>query len=77
MNTFAERIANLSHERLKLLALRLREQLEQSENSRTEPIAIIGLGCRFPGAPNPEAFWELLREGRDAISTIPAERFDC
>ncbi|CAM5362413.1 Acyltransferase domain-containing protein (Fragment) OS=Streptomyces tendae OX=1932 GN=GUR47_00005 PE=4 SV=1 [Streptomyces tendae] len=32
-----------------------------------EPIAIIGLSCRFPGAENGEAFWDLLREGRDAV----------
>ncbi|MEU9521734.1 amino acid adenylation domain-containing protein, partial [Streptomyces sp. NPDC048224] len=32
-----------------------------------EPIAIIGLSCRFPGAENSEAFWDLLREGRDAV----------
>ena len=34
-----------------------------------EPIAIIGIGCRLPGGANsPEAFWELLRQGRDAIA---------
>lgn len=31
-------------------------------------IAIIGIGCRFPGAKNPEQFWQLLREGKDAIT---------
>jgi acyl-CoA synthetase (AMP-forming)/AMP-acid ligase II/3-oxoacyl-(acyl-carrier-protein) synthase/acyl carrier protein len=36
------------------------------ENSRD--IAIIGMGCRFPGALNPEEFWRLLREGRDAVA---------
>src|SRR3954469_23204242 len=40
-----------------------------------EPIAIVGLGCRFPGAPNPSAFWELLVNGADAIAEIPADRF--
>lgn len=40
-----------------------------------EPIAIIGVGCRFPGAKNPEAFWQLLREGRDAIREVPPERW--
>jgi amino acid adenylation domain-containing protein len=42
----------------------------------TEPIAIIGIGCRFPGAHGPEAFWELLRTGVDAITEVPPERFD-
>ena len=41
----------------------------------TEPIAIIGMGCRFPGAPNLEAFWQLLRDGVDAISEIPTDRW--
>ncbi|HEY9405602.1 MAG TPA: type I polyketide synthase, partial [Pyrinomonadaceae bacterium] len=41
-----------------------------------EPIAIIGLGCRFPGAKNPAAFWELLRNGVDAVTEIPADRWD-
>ncbi|HWA08530.1 MAG TPA: type I polyketide synthase [Opitutaceae bacterium] len=39
-------------------------------------IAVIGLGCRFPGADSPEAFWQLLREGRDAITRVPAGRWD-
>src|SRR5215510_12437004 len=40
-----------------------------------EPIAIIGLGCRFPGADNPQAFWRLLRDGVDAITEVPADRW--
>ncbi|MEH2080432.1 MAG: polyketide synthase, partial [Nostoc sp.] len=41
-----------------------------------EPIAIIGIGCRFPGANNPESFWQLLRNGVDAITEVPKERWD-
>lgn len=41
-----------------------------------EPIAIVGLGCRFPGAPNPTAFWELLARGGDAVQAIPPNRWD-
>lgn len=50
----------------------------QSEPDRlqTQPIAIIGLGCRFPGAKDPAAFWQLLRDGVDAITEVPADRFD-
>ena len=41
-----------------------------------EPVAIIGLGCRLPGAPDPEAFWRLLCEGGDAITEVPTGRWD-
>jgi malonyl CoA-acyl carrier protein transacylase len=41
-----------------------------------EPVAIIGIGCRFPGANNPDAFWQLLRNGIDAISEVPVDRWD-
>ncbi|WP_020494993.1 type I polyketide synthase [Sciscionella marina] len=41
-----------------------------------DAIAVIGVGCRFPGAANgPEAFWELLRSGTDAVSTVPRGRW--
>ncbi|SOX55080.1 polyketide synthase family protein [Mycobacterium ahvazicum] len=41
-----------------------------------EPIAIVAVSCRFPGAPDPEAFWELLSSGVDAIREVPEDRFD-
>ncbi|MFH5924951.1 type I polyketide synthase [Roseomonas xinghualingensis] len=40
------------------------------------PIAIVGAACRFPAAPDLDAFWSLLVEGRDAVSTLPADRFN-
>lgn len=51
MSEFSERIANLSPKRLALLALELQSKLESMEKVSQEPIAVIGLGCRFPGAP--------------------------
>jgi acyl transferase domain-containing protein len=41
-----------------------------------EPIAIIGIGCRFPNANNPESFWKLLHDGIDAIVPVPQDRWD-
>jgi acyl transferase domain-containing protein/SAM-dependent methyltransferase len=41
-----------------------------------EPIAIIGIGCRFPNANNPESFWKLLHNGIDAIAQVPKDRWD-
>ncbi|MGV2915975.1 type I polyketide synthase, partial [Streptomyces alfalfae] len=39
-----------------------------------EPVAVVGIGCRFPGGPDPAAFWRLLSEGRDAVGPVPAVR---
>ncbi len=45
------------------------------EQQPAEPIALVGIGCRFPGADGPEAYWRLLREGRDAITEVPTGRW--
>jgi acyl transferase domain-containing protein/acyl carrier protein len=41
-----------------------------------EPIAIVAVACRFPGSPDPEAYWDVLSGGVDAIREIPHDRFD-
>ncbi len=41
-----------------------------------DPIAIIGIGCRYPGADGPDAFWRMLRDGVDAVGEVPPGRFD-
>ncbi|MDI1312863.1 type I polyketide synthase [Prosthecobacter sp.] len=47
------------------------------ETNRNEGVAIIGMGCRFPGGINDaESFWKLLIEGRDAVSEVPASRWN-
>ncbi|MFF3838340.1 SDR family NAD(P)-dependent oxidoreductase [Streptomyces sp. NPDC001930] len=41
-----------------------------------EPVAIVGMAGRFPGADSVGELWDLLREGRDAVATVPADRWD-
>ncbi len=42
-----------------------------------EPVAIVGMACRFPGGANtPEAFWQLLKRGQNAVTEIPLERWN-
>ncbi len=58
-------------------AQKIQELLEENAQlKKQEPIAVIGMGCRFPGGGNtPEAFWHILEQGIDAVSEIPAQRW--
>ncbi|MET0404440.1 MAG: beta-ketoacyl synthase N-terminal-like domain-containing protein, partial [Cystobacter sp.] len=54
---------------------KMQARIEALERTRSEPIALVGMGCRFPGgADTPEAFWELLASGRDAVRREPPSR---
>src|SRR5215468_388673 len=54
----------------------LRARVRQLEESERQGIAIIGLAARFPGAADADAFWTVLDQARDAVSQIPADRWD-
>ncbi|WP_175725334.1 non-ribosomal peptide synthetase/type I polyketide synthase [Burkholderia ambifaria] len=58
--------------------LRLRRaEIAALRSDRNEPIAVIGMACRFPGrSDTPSAFWQLLDHARDAVAEVPGERWD-
>nr|WP_294524331.1 type I polyketide synthase [uncultured Rhodopila sp.] len=56
---------------------RLQARLDAAERATHQPIAIVGAGCRYPGGVETiEALWHLLRDGGDAITEVPADRWD-
>ncbi len=72
-----KKAAFVEKEKKALVAIRkLRRQNQQLEYRQREPIAIIGLSCRFPMASNADEFWRLLDKGVDASREVPPERWD-
>ena len=46
-----------------------------THRTATEPVAVIGMACRFPGADSPEQFWANLASGVDSVTDVPGERW--
>nr|BFE74703.1 hypothetical protein GCM10020092_080040 [Actinoplanes digitatis] len=56
---------------------RLQRELEEARRGRFEPIAVVGVGCRFPGGVvDADSYWKLLEGGVDAIREVPPDRWD-
>ncbi|MFD0313328.1 type I polyketide synthase [Streptomyces flavalbus] len=72
-----DRVSADTLKRAYLTMARLQRQVEEYERARSEPIAIVGVGCRFPGGvTDTDTYWRLLTDGVDAIRDIPADRWD-
>ncbi|MGC1783113.1 MAG: SDR family NAD(P)-dependent oxidoreductase [Acidobacteriaceae bacterium] len=65
----------ISPAKLALAVRRLRTDKESLDLIASDPIAIVGMGCRFPGGGSPEEFWTALKEGRDCVGEIPRGRW--
>lgn len=70
MTDLASRLAALSPAKRALFEER------QKRAAAMDPIAVIGLACRYPGAPDADAFWQLLKNDGDAIQEVPEDRWD-
>src|SRR4051812_47640384 len=56
---------------------RLRSRVAELETIVNEPVAVIGMSCRFPGAAvDPDAFWQQLADGVDSVQPVSREGWD-
>jgi acyl transferase domain-containing protein/acyl carrier protein len=72
-----DRLASLSPEKRALLARRLAEKSAAPTAPAVERIAIVAAACRLPGGvTSPDEFWQLLAQGLNAVTDVPADRWD-
>ncbi len=71
MNSITQRLENLSPAQRELL----KQRLSQESAGVQEPIAIVGMACRFPEADNLQQYWDLILRGGNATQVIPRDRF--
>lgn len=77
MSDSDKRIEKLSPLKRALFAVEeMRKKLEKLQNEKREPIAVIGMGCKFPKANGVDEYWDLLKNGIDAITEVPKGRWD-
>src|SRR5258708_2978275 len=74
-------VSNMKHNRTELARVNGQEKQKGvdplGENRALEPVAVVGMGCRFPGDANgPESYWKILRDGIDALVEVPSDRWD-
>ncbi|MEM6446994.1 MAG: SDR family NAD(P)-dependent oxidoreductase, partial [Cyanobacteria bacterium P01_D01_bin.123] len=74
MNSLSQRLTGMSPLKLAVVSQQASAKLGLI---KSEPIAVVGMGCRFPGGANtPAAFWELLHGGKDVVREVPRDRWD-
>ena len=54
----------------------LRAELASMRGQHNQPVAIVGMGCRFPGAADLDSFWKMLRQKGEGVREVPAERWN-
>ena len=71
MSSTSDRIARLSPEKL----AKLKRALGKASDA-AEPIAVVGMGCRFPQVRGVDDYWNVIRESRVVTGEIPPSRWD-